>query len=93
MGHPKLDYYQWTGFYEQSADSEDKGNSKRQIYTHVFRSEVRVFRVPSWLYLYTVGRAPSGVVSNRAGRVSPIIGTAAARKIDVRFFCVIQLLL
>ena len=32
-----------------------------------------------------VGRAPTGVASNRAGRVSPIIGTAAARKIDVKF--------
>jgi hypothetical protein len=36
--------------------------------------------------IFSVGRAPSGVVSNRVGRVSPIIGTAAARKIDVRFW-------
>jgi len=35
---------------------------------------------------FSDGRAPSGVVSNRVGRVSPIIDTAAARKIDVRFF-------
>ena len=40
-------------------------------------------KTPPGTYMYTVtyvGRAPSGVVSNRAGRVSPIIGTAAARK-------------
>jgi hypothetical protein len=37
-----------------------------------------------FMYITTfVGRAPLGVVSNRVGRVSSIIGTAAARKIDV----------
>jgi hypothetical protein len=41
----------------------------------------------TFLYIITVvGRAPSGVVSNRVGRVSPVIDTAAARKIDVKFF-------
>jgi hypothetical protein len=50
-------------------------------------------KAPPGTFVYVfilVGRAPSGVVSNRVGRVSPIIDTAAARKIDVRFFFVLK---
>ena len=40
-------------------------------------------KAPPGTFVYTipfVGRAPSGVVSNRVGRVSPVIDTTAARK-------------
>ena len=52
MGYTELDYYQWTGIYEQSTQRESKGNSERQINSHVFCTEVRHLRVPSCILLH-----------------------------------------
>jgi hypothetical protein len=83
LEQPPWDNYQRPGINHKFAQRESQGNSKFQIYSHVFFSKVRHLQVPSCTWLQQVGRASLGVVSSRVGRVPSIMGTAAARKIDV----------